>query len=255
MNIRWVFVFVIKRWHPMSYVLFWTGQNRTMQSFWESFLQYQCMKYHNNDLHIMQYNAIWQFDRAIWRSLTWSTGRHFSDSDCRNLELRFRLESVQKIVFGRVLSAHCLGRACLLLLGACARPKVDPATQFGRGLPTGHNQTRMGAQPLRGEKPEKQHLVIFGKIGERVRENCLAKTFWWHLWSCWRRGFCYSHGFTWWRPGCALGGAQMTISDSGNCYFTTKPSRTLVQLSNLDLTWVSRSEQLEPKQAWIFLQI
>ena len=47
----------------------------------------------------------------------------------------------------------------------------------------------------------------------------------------------------------------MTISDSGNCYFTTKPSRTLVQLSNLDLTWVSRSEQLEPKQAWIFLQI
>ena len=112
-----------------------------------------------------------------------------------------------------------------------------------------------GGSAAQGEKPEKQHLVIFGKIGERVRENCLAKTFWWHLWSCWRRGFCYSHGFTWWRPGCALGGAQMTISDSGNCYFTTKPSRTLVQLSNLDLTWVSRSEQLEPKQAWIFLQI
>ena len=171
MNIRWVFVFVIIRWHPMSYVLFWTGQNRTMQSFWESFLQYQCMKYHNNDLHIMQYNAIWQFDRAIWRSLTWSTGRHFSDSDCRNLELRFRLESVQKIVFGRVLSAHCLGRACLLLLGACARPKVDPATQFGRGLPTGHNQTRVGAQPLRGEKPEKTAPCDFRENwGESERE-------------------------------------------------------------------------------------
>ena len=136
------------------------------------------MKYHNNDLHIMQYNAIWQFDRAIWRSLTWSTGRHFSDSDCRNLELRFRLESVQKIVFGRVLSAHCLGRACLLLLGACARPKVDPATQFGRGLPTGHNQTRMGAQPLSEGKNQKNSTLWFsGKLGREWERIVLPRHF------------------------------------------------------------------------------
>ena len=93
----------------------------------------------------------------------------------------------------------------------------------------------VGCRPSRCPQPTWDQLLAGKQPNDRL---VILRTWSWsrrgserQALSCW--DFCLgetcdsevfgcSYGFTRWRPAYALGGAQMTISDSGNCYFSTK---------------------------------
>ena len=115
-----------------------------------------------------------------------------------------------------------LGSLDHLVCGACVQSQISHSAQSGADPRADHNQRETSC--WRG-KQRNDRLVILRTWSWSRRDSerqalscwdfCLGET-------CDSEVFGCSYGFIRWRPAYALGGAQMTISDSGNCYFSTK---------------------------------
>ena len=115
-----------------------------------------------------------------------------------------------------------LGSLDHLVCGACVRSQISHSAQSGADPRADHNQRETSCWL---GKQRNDRLVIlrtwsWSQIGSERQalscwDFCLGET-------CDSEVFGCSYGFIRWRPAYALGGAQMTISDSGNCYFSTK---------------------------------